>query len=754
MSARNVAVVGFAHAPHVRRTDGTTNGVEMLMPCFAQLYKDLGITRTDIGFWCSGSSDYLAGRAFSFISAIDSIGAVPPINESHVEMDAAWALYEAYIKLLTGEIDTALVYGFGKSSAGVLRRILSRQTDPYTVAPLWPDSVSMAGLQARIGLDSGKWTFDQMAQVAVDSFAQAERVDSEKPAKSIDELLDRPFFNDPLRRHDIAPITDGAAAIVLAADDRARELRENPAWIAGFEHRIESPSLGVRDLTVSVSTAVSAKAATGGKTDAIDVAEIHAPFTHQHLILAEAMQLPESTKVNPSGGALAANPMFVAGLERIGFAAQHIWNGSARAGAGARHQRAGAATEPGRGHGRKELMAGAGAHLAAVLGTGQTKYVAKRHDVSMNGLVREAIDKALADSGSTFDDIDAVVVGKAPDFFEGVMMPELFMADAMGATGKPLIRVHTAGSVGGSTGVVAASLVQSGKYRRVLAMAWEKQSESNAMWALSIPIPFIKPVGAGAGGYFAPHVRAYIRRSGAPTHIGAIVAVKDRLNGSRNPLAHLQQPDITLEKVMASPMLWDPIRYDETCPSSDGACAVVIGNEEIADARLAEGHPVAWIHATALRTEPLAFAGRDQVSPQAGRDAAAALWKAAGITSPIDEIDAAEIYVPFSWFEPMWLENLGFAAEGEGWKLTEAGETAIGGRLPVNPSGGVLSSNPIGASGLIRFAEAAIQVMGKGGDHQVPGARKALGHAYGGGSQYYSMWVVGSDKPEPEKVGA
>src|ERR1700739_1374618 len=248
MSARNVAVVGFAHAPHVRRTDGTTNGVEMLMPCFAQIYEELGITQKDIGFWCSGSSDYLAGRAFSFISAIDSIGAVPPINESHVEMDAAWALFEAYIKTLTGEIDTALVYGFGKSSAGILRQILSRQTDPYTVAPLWPDSVSMAGLQARLGLDSGKWTSQQVAQVALASSAPAERVDSEKPAKSIDELLNRPYFNDPLRRHDIAPITDGAAAIVLAADGRARELREKPAWITGFDHRIESPSVGGRVL--------------------------------------------------------------------------------------------------------------------------------------------------------------------------------------------------------------------------------------------------------------------------------------------------------------------------------------------------------------------------------------------------------------------------------------------------------------------------------------------------------------------------
>ncbi|ORA37190.1 thiolase domain-containing protein [Mycobacterium aquaticum] len=328
MTLRDVAVVGFAHAPHVRRTDGTTNGVEMLMPCFAQLYAELGLQQTDIGFWCSGSSDYLAGRAFSFISAIDSIGAVPPINESHVEMDAAWALYEAYIKILTGEVDTALVYGFGKSSSGVLRRVLALQTDPYTVAPLWPDSVSMAGLQARFGLDAGKWTAETMAQVALDSFAAAERVDSVKSAGTVAELLDRPYFADPLRRHDIAPITDGAAAIVLAADDRARELRENPAWITGFEHRIETPILGARDLTTSPSTAASAQAATGGDT-AFDVAELHAPFTHQQLILTEAIGLGASTKINPSGGALAANPMFSAGLERIGFAAQHIFDGTA-----------------------------------------------------------------------------------------------------------------------------------------------------------------------------------------------------------------------------------------------------------------------------------------------------------------------------------------------------------------------------------------------------------------------------------------
>ena len=324
-----VAVVGFAHAPHVRRTDGTTNGVEMLMPCFKSIYDDLGITKSDIGFWCSGSSDYLAGRAFSFISAIDSIGAVPPINESHVEMDAAWALYEAYIKILTGEVETALVYGFGKSSAGTLRRVLALQTDPYTVAPLWPDSVSMAGLQARFGLDSGKWTAEQMAQVALDAQAASPRVDRLEPGNSVEELLEHPYFAEPLRRHDIAPITDGASAIVLAAGDRARELRERPAWIAGIEHRIETPVLGARDLTVSPSTASSAAAATGGDTASIDVAEIYAPFSHQQLILTEAIGLSGATKINPSGGALAANPMFSAGLERIGFAARHIFDGNA-----------------------------------------------------------------------------------------------------------------------------------------------------------------------------------------------------------------------------------------------------------------------------------------------------------------------------------------------------------------------------------------------------------------------------------------
>jgi acetyl-CoA C-acetyltransferase len=378
----------------------------------------------------------------------------------------------------------------------------------------------------------------------------------------------------------------------------------------------------------------------------------------------------------------------------------------------------------------------------AVIGIGQTKHAAKRDDVSIPGLVREAATRALEDAELRWKDIDAVVLGKAPDMFEGVMMPELFLADALGAAGKPILRVHTAGSVGGSTAIVAAHLVQAGVHERVLTVAFEKQSESDAMWALSPKYPFQPPLVAGAGGFFAPLIRAYIKRSNAPAEVGMMVAVKDRLNALKNPYAHLHMGDISLDTVKASPMLWDPVRYLETCPSSDGACAMVLAS---ADAAKRAPRPPAWVRGTAVRSEPTHFAGRNQVDPRAGRDCAADVYRQAGIKNPRAELDVAEVYVPFSWFEPMWLENLGFAADGEGWRMTVEGATAIDGDLPINPSGGVLSSNPIGASGMLRFAEAALQVRGMAGAHQIDGAKLAMGHAYGGASQFFAMWVVGRD---------
>lgn len=385
------------------------------------------------------------------------------------------------------------------------------------------------------------------------------------------------------------------------------------------------------------------------------------------------------------------------------------------------------------------------AEWAAVVGVGQTKYQTRRQDVSVAGLVREAAQRALDDAALNWDDIDAVIVGKAPDMFEGMAMPELYLSDALGCNGKPMLRVHTAGSVGGSTAIVAASYVQSGVFDRVLTVAYEKQSESNAMWALSNPQPFSPHFNAGAGGYFAPLIREYIRRSRAPSDVGIKVAVKDRKHAARNPLAHLQLPNITEKDVEESPMLWEPLRFLESCPSSDGACAMVISNSDLASE---SPRKPAWIRGAAMRSEPTMFGGREKVSPQAGRDCARDVYSQAGIANPRKDLDCAEIYVPFSWYEPMWLENLGFADKNKGWELTLSGATSLGddGDIPWNPSGGVLSSNPIGASGMIRFAEAAQQVRGECGNYQVDGAKTAMGHAYGGGAQFYSMWVVSSEK--------
>jgi len=383
------------------------------------------------------------------------------------------------------------------------------------------------------------------------------------------------------------------------------------------------------------------------------------------------------------------------------------------------------------------------AEPCAIVGIGQTKHDKSRADVSMAGLVREAAIRALDDAGLTWRDMDAVVLGKAPDAFEGVMQPELFLADALGAAGKPVFRVHTAGSVGGSTAIVGMHLIESRIHERVLVVAFEKQSEGNAQWGLAGG----RSGGIGAGGAFAPFIRAYIERSGAPEYIGWQVAVKDRLNALKNPYAHLQLADISIEKVKDSPMLWDPIHFLESCPSSDGACAMVLTDQA---GGLAAAAQPAWVLATAVRSELSTFPGRDAVRPQAGVDCAHDVYRQAGITDPHHQIDVAELYVPFSWYEPMWLEGHDIASAGEGWKMTDRGDTEITGSFPVNPSGGVLSSNPIGASGMLRLAEAALQVRGQAGEHQVDGARVALGQAYGGNAQYFSMAVFSSDLERPQ----
>ncbi|MGW4887780.1 thiolase domain-containing protein [Streptomyces murinus] len=318
---RQIAVVAFAQSDHRRTTDELSE-VEMLMPVLHEVLARTGLKTADIGFTCSGSSDYLAGRAFSFTMTLDGVGAWPPISESHVEMDGAFALYEAWSKLLTGDADTALVYAYGKSSPGSLRDVLTRQLDPYYLAPLWPDSVALAALQAQALLDAGDTDEHALAAIGARSRAAANpHAQLRGPVPRGDHLV------RPLRTGDCPPIGDGAAAVILAAGDRARQLCARPAWIRGLDHRIEPHSLGARDLTDSPSTRLAAERA-GAFERPVDTAELHAPFSSQEVVLRKALRLGEEVVVNPSGGALAANPVMAAGLIRIGEAAARIHRGA------------------------------------------------------------------------------------------------------------------------------------------------------------------------------------------------------------------------------------------------------------------------------------------------------------------------------------------------------------------------------------------------------------------------------------------
>jgi acetyl-CoA acetyltransferase len=330
-NVRPVSVASFAQAQNVRRDDQHSE-VEMLLPVVADAFGNIGITKDDVDFICSGSTDYLVGGPFSFVTALDAVGVWPPRAESHVEMDGAWALYEAWVLLQEGEIDAALVYAFGRSSLGNLNEILALQLDPYYVAPLWPDPVSLAALQARALIDAGRASEVDFANIAARNRKNALSNPKAQVAKdaTLDSLLEDDYVVSPLRRHALPPITDGAAAIVLAAGDKAHRWSDRPVWITGIDHRMETHSLGARDLTSSPSTAKAAAEA-GVADGPVDVAEVHAPFAPQEIIVMEALGLAGGVvAVNPSGGALAANPVMSAGLIRIGEAAARVSSGLAR----------------------------------------------------------------------------------------------------------------------------------------------------------------------------------------------------------------------------------------------------------------------------------------------------------------------------------------------------------------------------------------------------------------------------------------
>lgn len=329
MPGSDIAIIGYAQSPSVR--DADQSEVQLLVPTVSAAIEMAGIDRREIGFTCAGSCDYLTGGPFAFVSNLEAAGAWPPISESHVEADGAWAMYEAWMRLLEGDIDIALAFGSGKSSPSNPAEVWAQQLDPYYLAPLGVDPASLAAIQARALLDAGKASERDFAEVVSRSRRNANGNPNAqlKGDVDVDSLLAEPYFRAPLRKHDLPPISDGAVAIVMARGDRARQLCSRPAWIRGMDHRIEPHQPGMRDITSSASTTLAARKA-GFDGGPLDVVELSSTFSPQEVILRDALGLDAGTDINPSGGPLAANPIMAVGLIRIVEAASRIVEGTAR----------------------------------------------------------------------------------------------------------------------------------------------------------------------------------------------------------------------------------------------------------------------------------------------------------------------------------------------------------------------------------------------------------------------------------------
>lgn len=383
------------------------------------------------------------------------------------------------------------------------------------------------------------------------------------------------------------------------------------------------------------------------------------------------------------------------------------------------------------------------AKRVAIVGTGQTHHKSHRPDVNGQELIHEAVQRALADGNLGVKDINAIVIGNM-DHFEGINYVDCWSVDGSGGVMKPVIKITTGGTTGASLAIGGYHMVASGMFERVLVIGWEQNSESDTTAAITTcadPI-WERPVFAGAIAALAAEAQAYMARYGASDRDGARVSVRDRKHAMNNPYAQLRK-EVRLEDVLESPILADPIHLLDVCPRTDGACAVIMTNEDIAEKICPNPD---WIWGTATRHSYTYFGDADYGRLTSMERCAKELFKKAGIKEPRKEIDVIELYQPYSFAGLIWIEDMGIVGRGKAPGYVWDGNTDMGGELPINPSGGVIACNPIGATGLIRCAEAAMQVMGKAEPRQVPDVNFAVSTGFGG-CWWTDMLLHGKKKP-------
>ncbi len=385
-----------------------------------------------------------------------------------------------------------------------------------------------------------------------------------------------------------------------------------------------------------------------------------------------------------------------------------------------------------------------GKKRVAIVGTGQTFHKSHRPDVNGQELINEAVTTALADAELTLDDIDAIVIGNM-DHFEGINYVDCWSVDGSGAFMKPIIKLTTGGTTGSTLAIGGYHMVASGLFEKVLIIGWEKNSESDTTGAITTAFDPIwdRLIFAGAIAGLAAEAQAYMARTGCTDKDGARVSMRDRRHACNNPHAQLRK-EVTIEEVLASPMLSDPIHLLDVCPRTDGACAVIMASEDVAGKICSVPD---WIWATANR-HVYTYVGDVNLGEIDSLEfACKEIYEKVGIKEPAKEIDVVELYQPYSFAGIIWCEAMGIAPKEKGAQYIWDGQTDMGGEVPFNPSGGVIACNPIGATGLIRCTEAALQVQGRAGDRQVPDVKKAISTGFGG--CYWSDVILhGKDMPD------
>ncbi len=380
-------------------------------------------------------------------------------------------------------------------------------------------------------------------------------------------------------------------------------------------------------------------------------------------------------------------------------------------------------------------------HRVAIVGVAQTKFAAEKIDQNYAELAYEVVDSLFNQLGIGHSDIDNIVTASS-DFWDGRTISSMAVQDAVGAWLKSETKVSSDGTLAVLYGMMR---ILSGSFGTTLVLAHSKSSEGNQTMlgnAVFDPI-YQRQLGFDLVAAGAMQARAYLEKYNLTEADLAEVVVKNLGNATYNPNAQ-RAMSITVEDALKSNLVADPLRELDIAPNSDGACVLLLAREDLVSKFTDK--PV-WLTGVGHYQDNYYLGDRDLTTSKSLEKAAAKAYSMAGIINPRKELNVVELYDTFSHQELMWSELLGLAERGRGIDLIRSGVTKLGGELPVNPSGGVLGAHAMFVAGLVRVAEAALQLRGEAGAYQVEGASKALAHGtVGPCGQTHCVWILSNEK--------